>query len=99
MRPSSASGGKFKVRSGGCSGGGGGGGGGWFGWCGYLAGDGCGGAVLVMDVADGESVAAADIVGVVVVNVVIVGPETGSSGGMAGGEGGGGLDGALGPKA
>jgi hypothetical protein len=52
-----------------------------------------------MDVADGESVAAADIVGVVVVNVVIVGPETGSSGGMAGGEGGGGLGGALGPKA
>jgi len=51
-----------------------------------------------MDVADGESVAAADVVGVVV-NVVIVVPETGSCGGIAGEEGGCGLGGALGPKA
>jgi len=57
-----------------------------------------------MDVEDGERVAAADIVGVVVVaaaavgKVVIVGPEAGSCGGMAEGDGGWGL-GALGPKA
>jgi hypothetical protein len=51
-----------------------------------------------MDVEDGESVAAADIVGVVA-KVVIVGPETGSCGGMAEGDGGWGLGGALGPKA
>jgi hypothetical protein len=71
MRLISASGGKFKARGGGGSGGGGGGGGGgWFEWSGYVAGDVCGGTVLVMDVAEGESVAAADIVGVVV-NVVI----------------------------
>ena len=43
-----------------------------------------------MDVEDGESVAAADIVGVVA-KVVIVGPETASCGGMAEGDGGWGL--------
>jgi hypothetical protein len=43
--------------------------------------------LVVMDVVDGESVAAADMVGVVV-KEVIAGPETGSCGGMAGGEGG-----------
>jgi hypothetical protein len=58
-----------------------------------------------MDVEDGERVAAADIVGVVVVaaagvaKVVIVGPDTGSCGGMAEGDGGWGLGAALGPKA
>jgi hypothetical protein len=58
-----------------------------------------------MDVEDGESVVAADIVGVVVVaaaavgKVVIVGPETGSCGGMVEGDGGWGLGTALGPKA
>jgi hypothetical protein len=53
-----------------------------------------------MDVVDGESVAAADIVGVVV-KVVIAGPETDSCGGMAGGDGGCGFGGGLelGPKA
>ena len=55
-----------------------------------------------MDVVDGESVGAAEIVGVVV-KVVIGGPEpeTGSCGGMAGGDGGCGLGSGLelGPKA
>lgn len=53
-----------------------------------------------MDVVDGDKVAAADIVGVVV-KVVTVGPETGSCGGIVGGDGGCGLGSGLelGPKA
>jgi hypothetical protein len=53
-----------------------------------------------MDVVDGDSVAAADIVGVVV-KVVTAGPETGSCGGIVGGDGGWGLGSGLelGPKA
>ena len=56
----------------------------------------------MIDVVDGDRVAAADIVGVVV-KVVTVGPETGSCGGIVGGDGGCGLGGGLGlelgPKA
>ena len=58
--------------------------------------------MLVMDVEEGERVAAADVVGVVVWAAggnVIVGPETGSCDGMAEGDGGWGLGAALGPKA
>jgi len=53
-----------------------------------------------MDVVDGDRVAAADIVGVVV-KVVTAGPEMGSCGGIVGGDGGCGLGGGLelGPKA
>jgi hypothetical protein len=51
-----------------------------------------------MDVEDGESVAAAEIVGVVA-KVVITGPGTVSCGGMAGGDAGCGLGAELGPKA
>jgi hypothetical protein len=93
MRFISDSGGKFNGR-----------GGSGFGCCGYVAGEACGGSVLVIDVEDGESVAAADIVGVVVVAlaakvvVIVAGPATGSCGGMAVGDGGGGL-GAAWPKA
>ena len=52
----------------------------------------------MIDVEEGESVAAAEIVGVVV-NVGIGGAETGSCGGTAGGDGGCGLGAAWGPKA
>jgi hypothetical protein len=53
-----------------------------------------------MDVVDGDKVAAADIVGVVV-KVVVAGPETGSCGEIVGGDVGGGLGSGLelGPKA
>ena len=53
-----------------------------------------------MDVVDGDRVAAADIVGVVV-KVDTAGPDTGSCGGIVEGDGGCGLGGGLelGPKA
>jgi hypothetical protein len=86
MRAISASAGKFDVR------------GRWFGCCGYVTGDGCCGRVLVIDVEEGESVGAAEIVGVVA-NADIGVAEIGSCAEMAGGVGGWGLGGALGPKA
>lgn len=68
----------------------------------YVVGDWCCcGRVLVIDVVDGDRVAAADIVGVVVVKAVTAGPEMGSCGEIVGGDGGCGLGSGLelGPKA